>query len=81
MAAKEVSNEDYLESKVKSIVEPMLLQLATAQPDDPVDFMIKWIKKNYGDRPSQNRNKRFELEFLRSEVDKLEGKVQGAGQT
>lgn len=71
---KEVLNENYLENLSK-VIEPMLVQMATIQPDEPVDFMIKWIKKNYGDRLSENRNKRFELDFLRKEVAKLEGKV------
>lgn len=71
--AKELLDQSYLENKVNSILEPMVMKLVSLQPENPADFMIKWIKQNYGDRPSTNQNKRFELEFLRKEIAKIDG--------
>ena len=41
-------------------------------PDDPVDYMLKYIKENLGDKASKHRNERIELELLRKEVKGLE---------
>jgi hypothetical protein len=73
MTTKELLDQAYLENKVNAILEPMIVQLVTFQPDNPADYMVKWIKTNYGDRPSVNQNKRFELEFLRKRIAKFDG--------
>lgn len=72
MATKELLDQAYLENKVNSLIEPMIMQLVSIQPDDPVQFMLQWIRKNYGDRTSFNQSKRFELEQLRKEVAKVD---------
>ena len=72
MATKELLDQAYLENKVNSLIEPMIMQLVSIQPDDPVQFMLQWIRKNYGDRTSLNQSKRFELEQLRKEVAKVD---------
>lgn len=82
MATKELLDQAYLENKVNSLIEPMVMQLVSTQPDDPVQFMLQWIRKNYGDRTSLNQSKRFELEHLRKEVakhDKEERKGKSSG--
>lgn len=73
MTTKEMLDQAYLENKVNAIIEPMILRLVSVQPKKPVQFMLNWIKQNHGDRPSENRNKRFELEFLRKEFAKIDG--------
>lgn len=73
MSTKELLDHAYLENKVNAILEPMIVQLVSLQPENPADFMIRWIKQNYGDRPSENQNKRFELDFLRKEIAKIDG--------
>jgi hypothetical protein len=73
MTSKELLDQAYLENKVNAILEPMIVQLVTFQPNNPAEYMMKWIKTNYGDRPSVNQNKRFELEFLRKRIAKFDG--------
>ena len=41
-------------------------------PDDPVDYMLKYIKEKLGDKALKHRNERIELELLRKEVKGLE---------
>lgn len=42
-----------------------------SKEEDPIDFMIKYLKQNYGNRPSVIEADRMELEFLRQEVPTL----------
>lgn len=44
-------------------------------PDDPITFMINWLKDNHGNRASIHANERFELEHLRKEVPKLKERI------
>ena len=39
-------NKKFLRQKVNPILEPMVAELMKKQPDDPIDFMKKWIKAN-----------------------------------
>lgn len=39
-------NKKFLRQKVNPILEPMVAELMKKQPDDPIDFMRKWIKSN-----------------------------------
>jgi hypothetical protein len=68
MDAKEMMNQSYIEHKVNSILEPMIIRMAFLKPDNPAEFMIRWLKKNYGDRPCENQKKRSELDFLRKQI-------------
>ena len=34
-------------------------------PEDPVDYMLKFIIENHGDRASVHKNERIELDTLR----------------
>lgn len=73
MTTKELLDQAYLENKVNRILEPMVVQLVSVQPDNPVDYMINWIKHNYGNRKSINQSKRFELELLRKQIALIDG--------
>ena len=80
-------NKQYIEQKINPIVEPMAFALfaENSKEEDPVsinnyshlslnfqiDFMIKYLKQNYGNRPSVIEADRMELEFLRQEVPTL----------
>lgn len=35
----------FLNNVVNTILEPMIQQLVTFQPEDPVEYMITWIRK------------------------------------
>lgn len=74
-SAKEKMNRAYLDSKINRIIEPMVVELMKKTPDDPIGFMINWIKENHGNRASVHANERFELEHLRKEVPRLKAKL------
>lgn len=74
-SAKEKMNRAYLDSKINRIIEPMVVELMKKTPDDPIGFMINWIKENHGNRASVHANERFELEHLRKEVPRLKTKL------
>lgn len=72
---KEKMNKAYLDSKINRIIEPMVVELMKKTPDDPIGFMISWLKDNHGNRASIHANERFELEHLRKEVPRLKTKI------
>lgn len=74
-SVKEKMNRAYLDSKINRIIEPMVTELMKKTPDDPIGFMINWLKDNHGNRASIHANERFELEHLRKEVPKLREKL------
>lgn len=74
-AVKEKMNRAYLDSKINRIIEPMVVELMKKTPDDPIGFMINWLKENHGNRASIHANERFELEHLRKEVPKLKERI------
>lgn len=72
---KEKMNRAYLDSKINRIIEPMVVELMKQTPDDPITYMINWLKENHGNRASIHANERFELEHLRKEVPILKEKI------
>ncbi|CAI2370447.1 unnamed protein product [Moneuplotes crassus] len=72
---KEKMNRAYLDSKINRIIEPMVVELMKKTPDDPITYMINWLKENHGNRASIHANERFELEHLRKEVPVLKEKI------
>ena len=49
----------------------MTAAIFQAKPEDPIAFMIKYLKENHGNRASINQNQRSRLDFLRKEVERL----------
>ena len=43
-----------------------------------MDYMLKYIADNFGNRPSANEGERMELEFLRQAVPKLREELYGS---
>jgi cAMP-dependent protein kinase regulator len=74
-SVKEKMNRAYLDSKINRIIEPMVVELMKNTPDDPITFMINWLKDNHGNRASIHANERFELEHLRKEVPRLRERI------
>ena len=74
-AIKKKMNRAYLDSKINRIIEPMVVELMKKTPDDPITFMIKWLKDNHGNRASIHANERFELEHLRKDIPKLKERI------
>ncbi|CAI2371683.1 unnamed protein product [Moneuplotes crassus] len=73
MSVQHLKDHEYLENKVNNILEPMMVQLVSVKPDNPTEYMINWIKQNYGNRKSINQGKRFELELLRKQIALFDG--------
>ena len=62
--SKQEQNKAYLNTKVNRIMEPMVKAILKDMPEDPIDFMLKFIVENHGDRASVHKNERIELEEL-----------------
>ena len=64
-----MNKQEYLETKVKPIMENLMFQLVCEKPDDPVEFMINWIQKTGGyNSNGLTLKERDELENLRKEI-------------
>ena len=38
------STKDYISAKLNPILEPLVLEILSARPDDPASFMINWLQ-------------------------------------
>ena len=85
---QEQLNKQYIDFNLNPIVEPMIFSYCNGNNEgqDPVsemnllilnqiDFMIAYLKENFGNRLSLNEGERAELEFLRDQVPKLRKEV------
>jgi len=43
----EEENKEYLESKVKDVMEPMIAQILLKRPKNVAKFMLGWLKERY----------------------------------
>ena len=81
---QEQLNKQYIDFNLNPIVEPMIFAYCHGKNDSTepvshlnvsdsfqVDFMIQYLKENFGNRLSLNEGERAELEFLRTQVPKL----------
>ena len=65
-------SEEYINSKVRPILEQLLDSLLDEVPDDPIPFMYTWLLK-YSNKISKER---LELESLRTKVKVIKKKEQ-----
>jgi cAMP-dependent protein kinase regulator len=65
-------SEEYINTKVRPILEQLLDDLLDSVPDDPIPFMYSWLLK-YCNKISEER---LELESLREKVKELKHKEQ-----
>ena len=65
-------SEEYINKKVRPILEQLLDSLLDEEPDDPLPFMYTWLLK-YTNKISEER---LELESLRSKVKEIKKKEQ-----
>ena len=56
-------------------MEPMILATSQAAPDDNIGYMLKYLEDKFGERATKGDKQN--LEFLRSEVKRLEAQVEG----
>ena len=70
-----MTEENYLNDKVRGIVEPMINSLLTTCPEEPMRYMLTWLI-NYTNGQSFTINgEREELERLRKEVRRYKKKI------
>ena len=70
-----MTEENYLNDKVRGIVEPMINSLLTTCPEEPMRYMLTWLI-NYTHGQSFTINgEREELERLRKEVRRYKKKL------
>ena len=64
-----MNKQEYLETKIKPIMENLMFQLVCEKPEDPVEFMINWIQKTGGyNSNGLTIKEKEELENLRKEI-------------
>lgn len=42
------TTKEYLAQNVTPVMEPLMFDLLMHKPEDPLDFMINWLKENHG---------------------------------
>lgn len=66
--------EEFLEKKVRGLIEPMVSSLLAENPSEPVLFMIEWLQKYSGLTSNGPNMERTELENLRKEMARYKKK-------
>ena len=67
--------EEYLEKKVRGIIEPMVSQIIVDQPKNPMIYMIEWLQNLQGKNLNKYMNmEKMELKNLRKEMKKYKEK-------
>jgi hypothetical protein len=67
--------EDYLQSNVKVILEPLIKKILDERPSDPIPFMINYLQQEYNIKSSQP-SKMQELIDLRKQVEEYRKKYE-----
>ena len=62
----------FLEKNVRCILEPLVQNICTDKPKDPVKYMIMWLNDYMGVKDGKKEVE--ELKFLRKEVEKYREK-------
>ena len=66
--------EEYLQTKVKGIVEPMMSEMLKTLPEEPMRFMLTWLINYNRVDASEINGEREELKNLRKEIKKYKNK-------
>ena len=66
--------DDYLQTKVKGIVKPMMEEILKTLPEEPLRFMLTWLTNYSKGDSSEINGEREELENLRKEIKKYKNK-------
>ena len=71
-----MNKQEYLETKLKPIMQNLVFQLVLEHPDDPASFMIDWLQKTGGYSSSGlSSEEKEELINLRKEVAQLKSEI------
>ena len=63
-------NKFWLQTQVNDILEPMMLATVHANPENKIEFMLKYMEKQYGERAS--RGNKATLQDMKNEANRLE---------
>ena len=67
-----MDKQEYLEKKIKPIMDELVSQLAIERPEDPIRFIVNWIDKTGGYTPEGlNEQEKKEMEKLKEELKQL----------
>ena len=67
-----MDKQEYLEKKIKPIMEDLLSQLAIERPEDPVRFIVNWIDRTGGySEKGLTEEEKKEMEKLKEELNQL----------
>ena len=67
-----MDKQEYLEKKIKPIMDELVSQLAIERPEDPVRFIVNWIDKTGGyTTEGLNEQEKKEMEKLKEELKQL----------
>ena len=64
--------EEYLQTKVRGILEPMVNSMLLSCPDEPMRFMLTWLVNYTQGSDFTSNGEREELENLRKEIKKYQ---------
>lgn len=67
-----MDKQEYLEKKIKPIMDELVSQLAIERPEDPIRFIVNWIDKTGGyTTEGLNEQEKKEMEQLKEELKQL----------
>ena len=67
-----MDKQEYLEKKIKPIMDELVSQLAIERPEDPIRFIVNWIDKTGGyTTEGLNELEKKEMEKLKEELKQL----------
>ena len=70
-----MEKQEYLDTKIKPILENLVFQIICEKPEKPVDFMVNWLQKTGGYNPNGLTDKEMEeLNMLQVELENLKTK-------
>ena len=77
-----VEHQEYIQKKVNPILEALVTSLLLDRPDDPIAYMVNWLKKKDSTQGSGGsvEDLKLEVESLRKEIAALEGKMGGGAE-
>ena len=64
--------EEYLQTKVRGILEPMVNTMLQTCPEEPMRFMLTWLLNYTQGTDITSNGEREELENLRKEIKKYQ---------
>ena len=70
-----MDKQEYLDNKVKPILENLVFQIICEKPEKPIDFMINWLQKTGGYNPDGLTDKEEEeYKMLKAEYENMKQK-------